>query len=73
MLPGNKKDHLRIIRTCIHYLNCVDIYGEEAPDVAECIKFLQQWLELTEATPATMAKFKRKGGVRANKVNKKRS
>lgn len=72
MIPDSKKGTIRILKGCIHYLKAVDIYGEEAIDLAECIRFLQKWLELAESTPATMVKFKRES-ARASKVNKKRS
>ena len=34
-----------MIRHCIHYLENVEIYGGDAEDLSECIRFLRAWLK----------------------------
>lgn len=46
MIKKTKKDTLRVLKNCIHYIKSVDIYGEEAIEVAECLQFLMGWAKL---------------------------
>jgi len=45
MIPKTKSGTIKMIRHCIHYLENVEIYGGDAEDLSECIRFLRAWLK----------------------------
>jgi hypothetical protein len=51
MLAANDKQTLLLLRKTKYYLECVDISGIEAVDVAECIAFLEAWIAVSSHTP----------------------
>lgn len=60
MISKTKKDNLRILKNCIHYLCTIEIYGEESIEVAECLQFLQSWAKAAGLSKKDQETLKRR-------------